>query len=329
MHFGMVYLAGAIDMAQGIPDWRTEVVNKLNESGWHVYDSAAAFKLSMPGWMHAAEKVKNVNMGALAQSDILLAEYNFNIMHTGTVIEIMESAKLGIPAVIWCDLEHPPLYLMASGNPNLVIVKNLDEAVKLITSGEMLRHASRALVKSSGDAGMRPVENVNLKVKVLNHDFYDGLLPKDDPAVHGSLEPGMVMQGHEVGSPLRRVYGGDAGWDLYVSEDTTIPPGAVVDVPCGIAIEMPPGYWGRVTGRSSTLRNRGLQVQDAVIDNGFAGEIFAQVKSMTHSTVKIAAGERLAQFVFAPIFSDSWNIEIVDALADSPRGARGFGHTGK
>ena len=54
---------------------------------------------------------------------------------------------------------------------------------------------------------------------------------------------------------------GDAGYDLYVSRKTVLKPRAFTDVPTGVHVAMPHGIWGRITGRSSTVRKLGLQVQ--------------------------------------------------------------------
>ena len=58
---------------------------------------------------------------------------------------------------------------------------------------------------------------------------------------------------------------GDAGWDLYVSEDAEIPPHTTVDIHTDIKIDMPPYLYARITGRSSTLRKHKLMVNEGII----------------------------------------------------------------
>lgn len=119
---------------------------------------------------------------------------------------------------------------------------------------------------------------------------------------------------------------GDAGYDLYVSEDTYIEPHSFRDIQTSLKIAMPPGVWGRIVGRSSTVRRKGLMVVEGVIDQGYRGELFFGVFNLSAQTVPIAAGERLAQLILHLVVETEW--EKVNELAPSDRGERGFGSTG-
>src|SRR5688572_30686980 len=85
---------------------------------------------------------------------------------------------------------------------------------------------------------------------------------------------------------------GDAGYDFYTVGSTRITPGEWQDVPTGLHLELPAGYWLRLVGRSSTFRRRGLLVIEGVVDNGYRGEIFFGVWNRTGEPVTIEAGER-------------------------------------
>lgn len=124
-----------------------------------------------------------------------------------------------------------------------------------------------------------------------------------------------------------RGYADDAGLDLYVSADVTIGPHEFVDVPAGVKVDIPDGCWAMITGRSSTLRKRGLLVSTGVIDAGWTGGLFAGVQNLTDQDVMIDAGDRLAQLILLPApvvgYEPDWG-----RVPEKTRGERGFGSTG-
>ena len=124
-------------------------------------------------------------------------------------------------------------------------------------------------------------------------------------------------------------YEGDAGWDLFVSQDVVIPPGATVDVHVGLAIKMPPFMYARITGRSSTMRTHNLMVNEGIIDNGYIGELFVSVHNFNDTEFQVTQGMRLAQLLFGTILDIRWS--EVPALQTSmgDRNTAGFGSTGK
>lgn len=122
-------------------------------------------------------------------------------------------------------------------------------------------------------------------------------------------------------------YPGDAGMDLHVVGAHVLGPGESRDLPTGIAVELPVGHWGRITGRSSTLRKRGLFVNEGVIDEGYRGELLVYVTNRTHERANIESGDRLAQLIVAPVVQAP--AEWATELTETARGARGFGSTGQ
>jgi len=125
-----------------------------------------------------------------------------------------------------------------------------------------------------------------------------------------------------------KAYTDDAGFDLYCDGEMTIPPHSFVDVPLGIAIKVPEGTWGLLTGRSSTLRKHGLMVAQGVIDCGYTGPLFAGVWNMTDQPVKVEHGMRLVQYILMTNASLDVDAQQVDELPKTDRGASGFGSSG-
>ena len=122
---------------------------------------------------------------------------------------------------------------------------------------------------------------------------------------------------------------GDAGWDLFTSQECTIPAGATVDVHTDIKIDMPPYTYARIVGRSSTLRKHQLMVNEGIIDNGYTGELFVCVHNLSDKEFKVKKGMRLAQVLFHVIEDVRWSQVDEITPAVGKRGDNGFGSTGE
>ncbi len=133
-----------------------------------------------------------------------------------------------------------------------------------------------------------------------------------------------VTKMDENAEPLTVAYPGDAGIDLPVLQDQWIPPGEYVDVRTGWAAAIPPGFYGRIVGRSSCFRKKGLMILEGIIDAGFRGELFTAAYNPSHEPKFVAQGEALAQLIVSPIPMNH-QISVVDKLPPSERGERGFG----
>lgn len=122
---------------------------------------------------------------------------------------------------------------------------------------------------------------------------------------------------------------GDAGWDLYTSRECVIPAGETMDVHTDIRVDMPPYLYARITGRSSTLRTHKLLVNEAIIDNGYTGELFVCIHNMADKPFRVKKGMRLAQLLFYTIEDVRWS--EVKEITPTPgkRGNDGFGSTGE
>ena len=122
-----------------------------------------------------------------------------------------------------------------------------------------------------------------------------------------------------------------AGADLYacLEEAVTIQPGETFWVPTGIALEVPVGCAGLVYARSSLGAKRGLAPANkvGVVDSDYRGEVRVVLLNHSKEPQTIQPGERVAQFVIAPVLTPTY-VEA-EELDDTSRGAGGFGSTGK
>lgn len=131
---------------------------------------------------------------------------------------------------------------------------------------------------------------------------------------------------HEFGIRENK-YKGDAGYDLYVVEDCAIFSGEVFEVHTGIFLEPKASIWFEIKPRSSTFNRRGLVVQDAVIDNGYRGELTLIVHNPSFKEVRfIKKGDRIAQII--PHHLLPCKFIVKDKLSESQRGKQGFGSSG-
>jgi len=121
-----------------------------------------------------------------------------------------------------------------------------------------------------------------------------------------------------------------AGMDLRAALDAplVLEPGARSLIPTALRLEIPPGYEGQVRPRSGLALKRGLTVLNApgTIDADYRGEVGVILINLSREAQRIEPGERIAQLVFAPV-ARAVLVES-DSLADSERGAGGFGSTG-
>ena len=116
-----------------------------------------------------------------------------------------------------------------------------------------------------------------------------------------------------------------AGADLFCLEAFTLQPRERKSVPTGVAVEIPPGWYGRVAPRSGLAARHGIDTLAGVVDADYRGELLVLIVNTSDTSVSFGAGERIAQLVIerAAVCNYVW----VDELSDSERGAGGFGST--
>ncbi len=134
----------------------------------------------------------------------------------------------------------------------------------------------------------------------------------------------------DAGLPLPSyAHPGDAGADLHSAVDLTLEPGERALVPTGIAMVLPEGHVALVHPRSGLAARHGISIVNApgTIDAGYRGEVkVCLVNTDPHEAFTIRRGDRIAQLVVQR-FETALFLEV-DVLADSARGAGGYGSTG-
>lgn len=120
---------------------------------------------------------------------------------------------------------------------------------------------------------------------------------------------------------------GDAGFDLCASEPVTVQSGDVVQVPTGIALEIPEGYVGLIWDKSGLAQKKRLKTLGGVIDSGYRGEVFVGIVNLGDASYTFEVGDKVAQMLIQKV--EVPKIVEVDELNDSERGEKGFGSTGK
>ncbi len=120
----------------------------------------------------------------------------------------------------------------------------------------------------------------------------------------------------------------DAGMDLCSVEDAVLEPGAPRLVATGLTIEIPPGYEAQVRPRSGLALRHSITMPNApgTIDPGYRGEVRVILLNLGREPYTVHAGDRIAQMIVAKYETVEW---AEDSLAESLRGAGGFGSSGR
>jgi dUTP pyrophosphatase len=120
----------------------------------------------------------------------------------------------------------------------------------------------------------------------------------------------------------------DAGMDLHAVEDAILEPGVARLVPTGLTIEVPPGFEAQVRPRSGLALKHTITIPNApgTIDPGYRGEVRVIMLNLGREPYTVHAGDRIAQMLVTRYEPVEW---LEGDLADSSRGAGGFGSSGR
>eukprot|EP01134_Creolimax_fragrantissima_P006096 CFRG6096T1 len=118
-----------------------------------------------------------------------------------------------------------------------------------------------------------------------------------------------------------------AGFDLFSAHDGVIPAEGKAIIKTDISIAIPEGCYGRVAPRSGLSWKHHIDVGAGVIDGDYRGIVGVVLFNHAKLDYKVSKGDRVAQLILEKYVVAE--IEEVEELDDTERGAGGFGSTGK
>lgn len=120
---------------------------------------------------------------------------------------------------------------------------------------------------------------------------------------------------------------GDAAFDIFSAEDFILESGKYHGFSSGVAMELPLGYFMRISPKSGHAIKNGIDVLGGIVDNGYRGELVVILINHGETTKEFKTGDKLAQGIVHKI--EEGEVVEVSELSDTQRGTGGFGSTGK
>lgn len=149
----------------------------------------------------------------------------------------------------------------------------------------------------------------------------------------GELRIEVLRLAHAEGLDLP-AYQSDAaaGMDLLAAlpprKSLKLAPGKRALVPTGLVLALPPGFEAQVRPRSGLALRYGITVLNSpgTIDCDYRGEVMVLLANLGDAPFTLRRGERIAQLVVQRV--ERARLVEVSAIAETRRGAGGFGSTG-
>ena len=126
--------------------------------------------------------------------------------------------------------------------------------------------------------------------------------------------------------PPFRAHNTDAGLDLRAASSDIIPPHGSKEFDTGISIQIPKNHAGIIISKSGLNFKYGINAT-GLIDSGYTGTIKVKLYNHSDEKVVINRGDKITQLVIVPIIT--YKLKLVDKLAKTLRGEKGFGSSGR
>jgi len=306
-----VYLARPIDQADE-NSWLGTFITDLN--ALMVRAGVGAFKpdeayLANTGDAQHAERIDSINNTAIYLCDAFVAVLPAGVATLGVPVEISLALQCNKPVVIFTDITYSvQLAAWSRKGAQIVDIGSPDDGDR--TDGPFTPDALRKMLT------IRPQPDDTLT-------FGPKIPMVVEPPTYE--QPEMQVAGAAANLQQGR-YRGDAGLDLAITETVMLDPGQYSMVGTGVHVAIPHGYFGWITGRSSTWARHRCDVRSAIIDSGYRGELMVGIENRSNAPVTFEPGHRLAQLILLP----TWSGELVEVpdLPAHERGHNGYGSSG-
>jgi dUTP pyrophosphatase len=116
---------------------------------------------------------------------------------------------------------------------------------------------------------------------------------------------------------------GSVGYDIFTATEGVVDERGKFIFKTDIAIDVPEGYYAKISQRSSVTWNYDCTIEAGIIDPDYRGNIEVVVFNHSNESKYFPKHFRIAQLILTKYVST--DIEIVDSLMPTKRGTKGFG----
>ena len=117
-----------------------------------------------------------------------------------------------------------------------------------------------------------------------------------------------------------------AGYDLYSFEDIKVPSHTRILVATDIAIQVPPGTYGRIAPRSGLSVENCIDIGAGVINKDYRGQVKILLINHSDTEFRVQQGDRIAQLILEQIKTP--DTKTVQFLQSTDRSSQRFASTG-
>ena len=116
---------------------------------------------------------------------------------------------------------------------------------------------------------------------------------------------------------------GSTAYDLYPSEEATVPPHSRKLVSTGLSCEFPLTLYGQIASRSGLSLKHSIDIATSVLDSDYRGTINVLLHNHSDQPYQLRPTQAMAQILFIPL--SQLPLKEASQLSNTDRGAKGFG----